>query len=360
MSYEPFASSHNIAGEIFGVLTALDWAVSSGYEKIRIYHDLDSISKWTTGEFKADSDIAKYYVKILEEKFNGCIEYKFVKVAGHSNNPYNSKADRLASSALKGERKMIEGANSFTVPNFDKNDLDIILQLIEEDCEGTKIERKEITGGEQISLKIRNKGTIIKMYNNHKLLVQGKPNAVYQMVFTYISELLGENKVVSLAKTAYRMKVNTNELDASYSNLCPNLPESYNSNIKTLLRQAIINLVGYFEAEDYGQYAFPALKAMEGHIKYLFGKCNINVGRHFEQFEGTQATGYRTKADLMVPTDKSSDIDECYNYYTSTRHQIFHFGDIIGTTDNTVMISSKNAADSIIREALRLINKTAY
>lgn len=360
VNYPPFASSRNIAGEVYGVITALDWAISNGYEKIKIYHDLEHIAKWATGEYKAESDMSKYYVGLLSERFNGYIEYEFKKVKGHSNNPYNDKADKLASSALKGERKMIEGANSFSISNFEKDDIETIIQLIKEENTGAKDERKAILGGEQIKLSIGNKSTMIKMYNNRKLLVQGKPNVAYQVVFTYISELLGEHKIVPLVKQAYRIKVDTDSLESNYSNLCPNIPETYNANIKTLIRQAIINLSGYFEAEEYGQYAFPALRAMEGHLKYLFGKHSVRVGRSFEQFTGNSVTGFVLKPEFTIPSPDNTNIESCYNFYNKTRHKIFHFGDMIGTVDNTALITAKEGADSIIREALRLINNTVY
>ena len=35
-NYEPFTPSRNIAGEVFGVLTALDWTLSNEYDKIKI------------------------------------------------------------------------------------------------------------------------------------------------------------------------------------------------------------------------------------------------------------------------------------------------------------------------------------
>lgn len=360
VAYAPFASSRNIAGEIFGVLTALDWALSNGYEKIKIYHDLEGVAKWADGEYSAESEIAKYYVSKLEDRFKGCIEYEFVKVKGHSNNPYNQKADELASGALKGERKIITGANSFSILNFEKDDLDTIIQLIKEDNEKVEDERKDILGGKQIKLSISRKSVMIKMYDNKKLLVQGKPNIAYQIVLTYISELLGEKKIVPLVKQAYRISVNTDTVEANYCNLCPNIPESYNANIKTLIRQAIINLNGYFEAEEYGQYAFPSLRALEGHLKFLFGKHGIIIGRSFEQFNGNPITGYVLKSELSISSPDNSNIEACYNFYAKTRHKIFHFGDVIGETDNTMLITSKEEADKIIREAIRLINNSTY
>ena len=359
LSHAAFVESRNIAGEIFGVITALDWAVSNGHEKIKIYHDLEGVSKWALGEYSANSDIAKYYKKVLAERFDTCIEYEFVKVPGHSNNPYNEKADKLANSALAGERKLIEGANSFVVPNFSADDLEAVIALIKEELPEIKEDRKDILGGKQIKLGTGKKNSVtIKIYNSNKLLVQSKPNAIYQIVLTNISELLGEKNVLKLVKEAYRIKINRDTLDTNYAIFCTNIPANYNNNIKTLLRQAIINLNGYFEAEEYGQYAYPALRALEGHIKYLFNKNGIHVEKTFSQFNGNEVDGYILTTPLKEP-DKTN-IENCYNYYVKTRHKIFHFGDILGCTDNTYLIDTKQKADEIIREAIRLINNSAY
>ena len=364
-NYESFISSRNIAGEVFGVLTALDWALSNGYEKIKIYHDQECIAKWASGEYNAESKIAKFYVTKLKERFEGYIDYDFVNVKGHSNNPYNEKADALAYSALRGERKMIKGANSFSVPNFGKTNLEKIIQLIKEDYDEVKDDRKTILGGEQIRLSIGNKNeyVIIKIYNNNNLLVQGKPNIAYQVVFAFVSELLGEEKIVHLIKQAYRLRIDPDTIDSNYNNLCPRIPDTYNSNIRTLIRQAIINLNGNFEAEEYSQYAFPALRALEGHLKYLFGKYNINIANNFDRFIKNSSGNYELRKDscnscILLP--HRNYIEECYNYYCKTRHKIFHFGDIIGNTDNTMMIATKKEADDIIREVLTLINRTVY
>ena len=360
INYPPFAKSANISGEVYGVITALDWAVSNGYEKIKIYHDLLSISKWASGEYSATSDIAKFYVDKLNTHYKGFIEYQFEKVKGHSNNPYNEKADHLAAIAFNGERKIITGANSFTVDNFEKSDIETIIELIKDEYPQIKDERKPILGGVQIKLfSSKRNSTMIKVYDNKKLLVQGKPNSIYEIVLSYISELLGENKVVPLVKKAYRMQIDQKALESNYSNLCANIPESYNENIKTLIKQSIINLNGYFEAEEYGQYAYPALRALEGHLKYLLSKNGIVIDKLFNVFKGDPTNGFTLKANNIMDPDKSN-IEICYNYYHKTRHKLFHFGDIIGPTDNTYLISTKEEADEIIRESLRLINNSAH
>lgn len=98
---EKYLSSHNVAGEVFGVLNSLDWAKKNGCKKIKIYHDYNGLSKWVMGEWKANSDIAKTLKKEFEDNYKNEMEVVFEKVKGHSNNKYNDKADALAREALK-------------------------------------------------------------------------------------------------------------------------------------------------------------------------------------------------------------------------------------------------------------------
>lgn len=95
-----YIDDNNIAGEIFGVINALDWAISRGYKKIKIYHDYVGLKKWASGEWTAKSEVAKMYVDAYKLKSKG-LEVEFEKVTGHSNIIYNDKADKLAKDALK-------------------------------------------------------------------------------------------------------------------------------------------------------------------------------------------------------------------------------------------------------------------
>lgn len=360
LKYAGFLSNQNIAGEVFAVLTALDWAVSNGYEKIKIYHDLEHISKWASGEYTANSDVAKFFVKKLDDKYKGVIEVKYEKVKGHSNNPYNNKADGLAKSAIQGKRELIKGANSFTVKNFRKEDLDPIIELLVEDNKDIYTEQKDINGGKQIKIKLSSFSATVKFFtNSNKLLVQGKANPLFQMLLTYVTALLSETEIVPLVKEAYRISVNKKTVNDNFENYCPNITETYNENIRKLIKQAIINLNSYFEAEDYSQYAFPALKALEGHIKMMFSKTGIyykaNIGEVFH-FDQTSSYYYLDNQNISEP--EKSNIEKCYNHYNTTRHKVFHFGDVIGNIDNTFVYSSKDEVNQDIIKTLKLINDT--
>ena len=57
-SNQKYLPYRNVTGEIFGVINAMDWAISNGYQKIKIYHDYEGLSKWISGEWKAKTPVS--------------------------------------------------------------------------------------------------------------------------------------------------------------------------------------------------------------------------------------------------------------------------------------------------------------
>lgn len=97
----------NISGEVRGVLSALDYADRNNIKKIKICFDYIGVALWLQDfggayRWKASSDIAKAYVKTVEEKY-AHINIEFVKVPAHENVKYNELADNLAKGALQGD-----------------------------------------------------------------------------------------------------------------------------------------------------------------------------------------------------------------------------------------------------------------
>lgn len=94
VSKEP-ALSRNIDGELQASIEAILWAEKENIE-ITICHDYEGIGRWATGEWKANSEVAKQYVDFIRK-------HKvphFVKVSAHSGNKWNDRADELASEKL--------------------------------------------------------------------------------------------------------------------------------------------------------------------------------------------------------------------------------------------------------------------
>lgn len=112
----------------------------------------------------------------------------------------------------------------------------------------------------------------------------------------------------------------------------------------------------FIESEDYSQYAFPALRALEGHIKYLISVAGGPISRQFSCFNrANPAAPYQFTAPLSDASKKSC-IEVCYNYYKSQRDTSFHFGDLIGATDTTRFMPTKQEADEVILKCVELIN----
>ena len=125
-----------------------------------------------------------------------------------------------------------------------------------------------------------------------------------------------------------------------------------------LIKQSIINMTHYIESEDYSMYAFPALRALEGHIKYLITEAGGTAGRQFSCFglDKTIIPNRYVVTENFADRSKNRSIENCYNYYKSQRDTDFHFGDILGEVDNTRFIETKEEADEIIKNCMSLIS----
>lgn len=89
----------NVAGEIQGSMKAMEFAVQNKISYITIYHDYLGISKWCSGEWKANKKgtiaYKKYYEQCKKE-----VNITFEKVDAHTGDKYNELADKLAKEAV--------------------------------------------------------------------------------------------------------------------------------------------------------------------------------------------------------------------------------------------------------------------
>lgn len=89
----------NVAGEIKGSETILQYCIDHNIPKVTIYHDYEGVAKWATGEWKANKEGTKAYRAFCTQAA-AKLRFRFVKVKGHSGDKYNDLADRLAKNAL--------------------------------------------------------------------------------------------------------------------------------------------------------------------------------------------------------------------------------------------------------------------
>lgn len=357
---DKYLATHNIIGEIFGVINALDWAVSNGFEKIKIYHDYEGLSKWVSGEWSANSEVAKMFTAIYRNKFEGVVDVVFEHVKGHSNNKYNDQADELAKSALENRQKIaIQGSHWFALPHFKEEDFKALVALIQEENASISIQTTSNPAKTIHKFELDGKKVVATWFNskNQKILVQGENSLLFQMIISIVADLEGIDKVETILSSAYRTTIDGAKIDSTLDTRFPAFPADYPPSIKRLIRQAIINMTYYIESEDYSQYAFPALRALEGHIKYLITKAGGTIGKTFTCFNRLSATSPYMYTGTLLDGTKKPAIETCYNYYKAVRDTTFHFGDLIGSTDTTRILETKVEADEIIQKCIQLISE---
>jgi ribonuclease HI len=373
---EKYVSSKNIAGEVFGVLSAIDWAVSNEYKKIKIYHDYNGISEWFYGNWDTNSEIAKFFNYIINNRYTDMIEIKFERIPGHTNIKYNDRADRLAAKALNKQQKLrLTNKSWFKVDDIKTKDLDTIINLIRKEYEELQININEDSDLKKCLKLIlgKNKLTVTFFKTKDKIIIQGKQSILFQEFASYILNFV--TNIEPIFQNIYKININKDVVIEELNKYFPSFPNKYPDIIKKWLKQAIINL-GYnvSNCEDYTQYTVPALKALDSHIEFLFINNGIafrekymeqkkekgNIGR-FYMFDKIDNGKYKlSKAFSDEIKDKIviENLEKCYNYYNKHRHTLFHTGFILGETTTARILEKKKDADEIIKECLNLIKET--
>lgn len=64
---EQYLKSKGIAGEIYATMSAINQAIKDGIPNITILYHYVGVERWATGEWQAEAEIAKRYLKYLEQ-----------------------------------------------------------------------------------------------------------------------------------------------------------------------------------------------------------------------------------------------------------------------------------------------------
>ena len=360
---EKYIDLRNIAGEIIAVMNAVDWAWKNGYDHLSIFYDYEGIGKWASGEWQAKTPLTSYYKHYIDDK-SGIIFIEFNKVSGHSNNKYNDRADKLAKSAVF-ENKIIrdlDGNSGYIISPVNENNIDDLLAKLKDEYHGIDFFSAENGNKKSWTVMFGAEKTQITLFNNIKMTVQGKKNNLFQIITTEVIETLQCGDFIQVLKSAYGISIDRVKVDDDFNSKLPTISQgNLPTNIVTLLKQAIINLNNPARNDtEFSMFAFPALRALEGILKYNLTNCGIAMQSYnFNMFECVNGV-YKLKPEFTgtISRDSITKLENCYNHLHNNRHTLFHFGIIIGGADaNTRLLSSKAEADSIIRDTLKVIDE---
>lgn len=362
-----FIHSNNIGPEVMAVISAFDWALSNGYDKITIFHDFKGIGEWGVGNWNANSEIAIWFVKKINEKYKDLLDIKYIWVPGHKGIEFNEVADRLATEAMnKNKKPQIKlGVTYFTCKSVGEKDVQAIIKKMDEDPEIkiNKLQDQDIKIIWKIS-RNKEKTTITFHKKTCAAVVQGKPNGLFSLFISFYTEKIPDFDLVLAYATMRGQRIEFNDVESYTQTL--NLPADFPIDCIKLIKQAISEKMalqnGYNKnAYDFGHYVFPACRALEGTIKYLFEECGThirkqdNIGGYFD-CDATKR--YYLKGKKYETMRFKTHLENAYNKYYSNRHNLGHFGELICNIDNdttTMMVENENDAIQIIDDILDVI-----
>lgn len=209
----------------------------------------------------------------------------------------------------------------------------------------------------------------LSIFNDFKIMVQGKPLYLYNEFLSYVSLLpnVSDNDVVEMTNVFVETTADVNDVRVKMSKL---LPKAYNSdrinkNIWKLFSPSIVLIEDKKEFEDYTCCIFPALRALEGYLLLLLDEKGIIIDKkhNFSTVFELQIPGNDTSKRILLKKHKKvinepiyeQVLEKVYNYFITHRHVYFHANQI--ATDIR-MIETKQEAKDMIYEIANLIETT--
>lgn len=202
-------------------------------------------------------------------------------------------------------------------------------------------------------------------FKNFNVAVQGKPLYLYNEFCSFISlaPAITVNDVVDMTNAFNDTEIGTSDIRIKMSELLIN---TYNSDkiegtIWKLFSPSVVLIEDNKEMEDYSCCVFPALRALEGYLKFLLNQKDIVVDKKHNfgtVFKSNHLGKFVLDTKHKKPTIDSNyeeALEEVYNYFHGSRHVLFHVDQILITTK---LIEDKQEAKDIFYEVINLIENT--
>lgn len=198
---------------------------------------------------------------------------------------------------------------------------------------------------------------VVNRYDNGTIVLQGKPAYIFSEAISFMSYCneITLDDIVSSVNTVHNIDVKTSDVHNELKVLLKNAYSNIDPIITKILSPSLSLKKIAMEMDDYSCFVFPALRALEGYIKYLFGLKSVTVGYTFANI----FSGYSLTTNVINQINDAkyqAELERLFKYFKDNRHVHFHTEQIlIGTT----LIENKNEADTIVNEIIELI-ETSY
>lgn len=366
-----FVSQRNVAGELLGTEKAINEAIELGYAKIIIFHDYEGIARWADGSWRANSGAALNYVSFLRSKREK-IDISFIKVKGHSGDPLNELADRLAKSAFN-DNPVKEGESWLRVEDYSLEDFETILKIIQEEVFADLQYEPPTKQGSCLIFRLKTleeRLTCCFYETSELLMIQGNKGNLFSVLKSYVLELANDEQIHKVYREMYNVHVDKQAVTNEYAAFLGDYDSKklrISKKMERALRQSILNLHMDGDMYDYTQQVFPALRALEGFLRCILKKHQIPCQGNFDQFLLKNNANGRAKKTYEIrlkyhsnlgSPNKIKYINKTYNYLHKNRNSLFHWDDPGENVefDDTRMVE-EGQWKGIIRDVLGHINE---
>lgn len=249
----------------------------------------------------------------------------------------------------------------FVVKDINRTDFESILEIIEEsEFYRETLRREQLQNSFIYQCKSKdNEKVTINYYNNGKVVVQGRPLLLFNDIITMFSELIEVEDIPEAFNDCYEIEIKKDSVIKQYEIKMPNSYNKHELKLKKVLLQAVYNTNIKGEMFDYSYLVSPALRALEGHIKYIYKYNQItynnrSIGSIFNKRDNIFSLKEEYKQELE--NNKVEYIESVYNYYHRNRHSLSHWNDVELPQDDTRIIENYGEAIRIIDDTLSIID----
>lgn len=288
--------------------------------------------------------------------------------SGGSNGIKEELAEFIVNSPICQHKEISQFENPWFV--FEKvkyEDFTVVLDLIKSVDGVTQQSYKNISGGEQWVLQsvTGEKVTISYFVKRQKAMVQGKPLKLFTETYTYLMTLIEVEEIpkVMNQQLSITTDITKESIKKELEFYIPDALEQLPEKIKCLCCQSIMNLKVTDEMFDYAFLAFPALRLLEGHLKYIMREKQVQlIDGKFSMFtlttEGNKKYILQREFEGKFTSQQKDYIERAYNFFKNNRHSLFHWGDITGPLklDRTRMVERLDDATGYITDVLQIVN----
>lgn len=330
----------------------------------------------TYGKVKLCSE-SRYRLEYTVNRTKQMLDFRFNNDGSTSLdlNPggINDFKNELAISLINSPICTSPNTSMFENPYFVLNDLiltdvEAVLSSISSDENVTEDSACDINGGKRWVLinKEGEKVTISYYFRSSKTVVQGRPLKLFNEVYSTLMILLDIEIIPKVMEENLEFNtvgsISKDDIRSSLDQYIPNAIDHMSSSLKKMLHQALFNLRINMDMFEYSLLTFPALKSLEGHLKYVMRENNIPlIQKRFSMFDFDNVTlKHFLHSDYTneLNQNKIDAINQAYNFYHRNRHSIFHWAEVDKLpVDLTRQIQNIGEAHAIITDTFKLIDQ---